>query len=108
MQIQDNPAQRRYEVIDDDGVTVAGFAAYRNREASRIFTHTEVGEAYAGQGIASDLARFAVEDVRDTGLRLVPLCPYIARWLTRHPEFGDFVDWPDTPAAGQTAEAENA
>ena len=95
MQIQDNPAQLRYEVLDDDG-TVAGFAAYRNRPGSRIFVHTEVDGAYAGQGVAGRLARYAVEHVRDAGQRLVPYCPYIAGWLKRHPEFDGVVDWPTT------------
>ncbi|MBD7994509.1 N-acetyltransferase [Arthrobacter sp. Sa2CUA1] len=93
MQIQNNPAQLRYEVLDDGG-SVAGFAAYRNRAGSRIFVHTEVDDAYAGQGVAARLARYAVEDVRDAGLRLVPYCPYIAGWLKRHPEYGGIVDWP--------------
>ena len=65
-------------------------------------THTEVADAYAGHGLASDLVRFAVEDVRDAGLRLVPYCPYVARWLKRHPDYSGFVDWPE--AAEQDAE----
>jgi len=101
MDIQHNPAEHRYEAIDDDGGTVAGFAAYRDRPGSRAFVHTEVSDAYAGQGIASELARFAVEDVRDAGLRLVPYCPYIARWLKKHPEYTGFVDWPGSAAENQ-------
>lgn len=96
MKIQHNSAKQCYEAIDDADGTVAGFAAYRGRPGSRAFTHTEVSEAYAGQGVASQLARFAVEDVRDAGLRLVPYCPFIARWLTKHPEYNGFVDWPKT------------
>ncbi|MSS00191.1 N-acetyltransferase [Arthrobacter sp. BL-252-APC-1A] len=96
MKIQHNPAKQRYEAIDEGDGTVAGFAAYRDRPGSRAFTHTEVSDAYAGQGVASELARFAVEDVRDADRRLVPYCPYIARWLTRHPEYTGFVDWPQT------------
>lgn len=101
MFIQHNPAKHRYEAIDGDGGTVAGFAAYRGRPGSRAFTHTEVSDAYAGQGVASELARFAVEDVRSAGLRLVPYCPYIARWLKKHPEYSGIVDW---PASKSTAE----
>ena len=99
MQIQDNPAQLRYEVIDDGG-NVAGFAAYRNAPGSRIFVHTEVDEAYAGQGMAGKLALYAVEHVRDAGLRLVPNCPYIAGWLKRHPEYDGLVDWPSQAPVG--------
>jgi len=96
MNIQHNPAKHRYEAIDDGDGTVAGFADYRDRQGSRAFVHTEVSDAYSGQGVASELARFAVEDVRDAGLRLVPYCPYIARWLKKHPEYTGFVDWPES------------
>ncbi|MBF4994286.1 N-acetyltransferase [Arthrobacter gandavensis] len=95
MKIQHNPGKQRYEAIDDAG-TVAGFAAYRDRPGSRAFTHTEVSDDHEGQGVGSQLARFAVEDVRDAGLRLAPFCPFIARWLTKHPEYTGFVDWPKT------------
>ncbi|MFF3038832.1 GNAT family N-acetyltransferase [Arthrobacter citreus] len=103
MKIQHNPARHRYEAIGDDG-TVAGFAAYRDAPGSRAFTHTEVSDAYQGQGVASQLARYAVADVQDAGLRLVPYCPYIARWLKKHPEYAGIVDWPE-PAAENQEEA---
>lgn len=108
MHLQDNPAQQRYEIIDDDGGVVAGFAAYRNREGRRVFTHTEVSEAYAGLGLAGELARYAIEHVRDAGLRIIPLCPFIAKWLTRHPEYGEIVDWPQAAADAERAEAGTA
>lgn len=103
MKIQHNPAKHRYEAVDDGG-TVAGFAAYRDRPGSRAFTHTEVSDAYAGQGVASRLALFAVEDLRDAGLRLVPYCPYIARWLKKHPEYAGIVDWPEPKSTAEESE----
>lgn len=106
MQIQHNPARKRYELIDDGG-TIAGFATFRDAPGQRIFIHTEVDEAYAGQGLAGRLAKYAVEHVRDAGLRLVPRCPYIAGWLRRHPEYDGIVDWPGNAAAA-TAEAGRA
>lgn len=101
MQIQDNPARLRYELIDHDGGRVAGFAAYRDVPGSRTFVHTEVDDAYAGQGLAGRLAKYAVEHVRDAGLRLVPECPYIAGWLKRHPEYDGIVDWPGESASAK-------
>ena len=103
MKIQHNPARQRYEAIDDGG-TVAGFAGYRDQHGSRAFTHTQVSDAYQGQGIASSLVRFAVEDVRDAGLRLVPYCPYVARWLKKHPEYSGIVDWPEPEPAAEEQE----
>ncbi|MEB7504363.1 GNAT family N-acetyltransferase [Arthrobacter koreensis] len=99
MNIQHNPAEHRYEAINDGDGTVAGFAAYRDQPGSRAFTHTQVSDAYQGQGIASELVRFAADDVRAAGLRLVPYCPYVARWLKKHPEYSGIVDWPEPEPA---------
>ena len=64
---------------------VVGLAAYRDREGVRVFTHTEVNDAYEGQGLASRLVAFAVADVEDRGLTMAPRCPYVRSWLERHP-----------------------
>lgn len=82
----DNPAEHRYEArIDGD---VVGFAQYELGGDRIVFTHTEVAEAHEGQGIASALARYALDDVAAEGeRRVVALCPYIKAWIARHPEY---------------------
>lgn len=87
-------ARHRY-VIQVDGST-AGFTAYRDRDDRRVFFHTEIDDAYAGQGLASILVREALDDVRGAGLRIVPVCPYVAKFLKKHEEYADITD-PVTP-----------
>ena len=52
----------------------------------RIFYHTTVDDAYSGQGLASRLAREALDDTAGAGLTVVPVCPYIKKWLHSHPD----------------------
>jgi len=89
--VSDNAGDRRYEARVDG--SLAGFAAYRLRGADVIvFTHTEVDPAHEGQGIGGALARGALDDVRARGeRRVVALCPFIAAWLARHPDYQDLV-----------------
>lgn len=87
-------ARHRYEILVDDNR--AGLTAYRDREDRRVFFHTEIDDAYAGQGLASVLVEQALSDVRAAGLRIVPVCPYVAKFLTKHDEFADITD-PVTP-----------
>ena len=106
MKIQHNSAKQRYEAIDDTDGTVAGFAAYRDRPGSRAFTHTEVSEAYAGQGVASQLLqvfeRFALGnglafltlEVRDANAPARAL--YASAGFTRCPPFGSYRDDPNS------------
>lgn len=86
--------QHRYELRDGD--TVIGFAAYRTRSGRRVFTHTEVDPAYGGLGLAGRLVEFALDDVATTGERIVPLCPYVAKFLRSHHQYDELVDWPET------------
>jgi predicted GNAT family acetyltransferase len=90
IEIVDNSSQNRFEVLVDG--KVAGFADYRLLPAKVVFTHTEVLPEYEGQGMASRLVGHALQASVDTGLRIVPVCPYVAQYIERHPEFKEYVD----------------
>ncbi|MEU2348068.1 GNAT family N-acetyltransferase [Modestobacter sp. NPDC049651] len=73
-----------------------GYACYRVAGRLVVFTHTEVDPAQRGRGVANELARQALEQVRASGRRVAPVCPFIAAYLRRHPEYADLVR-PRTP-----------
>lgn len=78
--------------VASHGGTTVGFAAYRRRGESVVFTHTEVGSAYEGQGVAGTLVRRALDDVRAEGLSVVPRCPFVKSYIERHcEEYGRLV-----------------
>ncbi len=71
---------------------VVGQAQYRREGERVVFTHTEVEPALEGRGLGSRLARHALDDVRRRGLKAVPRCSFIARYIARHAqEYGDLV-----------------
>jgi predicted GNAT family acetyltransferase len=86
------PEKHRYEIRD--GGKAVGAAHYRPEPGRVVFTHTKVSDAYAGQGLGAVLVRAAVDDVRASGLRIVPVCPFVAAFLRRHREYDDVVDPP--------------
>jgi uncharacterized protein len=89
-EVTDAPDRHRYEATVDG--TLAGFAQYREVDGARVFTHTEVFDAYEGKGVGGALARGALDDVQARGGRLVALCPFVAAYLDRHPAYADLVD----------------
>ncbi|RSS32702.1 GNAT family N-acetyltransferase [Streptomyces sp. WAC08241] len=95
--------RHRYEILVDG--ERAGLTAYRDRDDRRVFFHTEVDDAYAGQGLAAILVERALADVRASGLRIVPVCPYVAKFLKKHEEFADITD-PVTPEVLQWLDAQ--
>lgn len=86
--VQENPGRSRYDASTDAGV-VAGFAEYQDRDGVRVFTHTEVDDAFEGQGVGSSLARGALDDARGRDLKVRPECPFIRGWIEKHPEYDD-------------------
>ncbi|MFJ3307520.1 GNAT family N-acetyltransferase [Streptomyces sp. NPDC086549] len=88
--VEHREAKNRYDILVDG--KRAGLTAYRDRGEQRVFYHTEVDEAFAGQGLASQLVQEALTDVRNSGKRIVPVCPYVTKFLTKHQEFADITD----------------
>src|SRR5438874_298537 len=84
-----NPDASRFELRL--GGRLIGLAAYRRREGRIAFTHTEVDESCEGRGFGSRLAEAALDDARRQGLDVVPLCPFIAHFIERHPGYEELV-----------------
>ena len=87
--VRDAPDRSRYEVTVDG--ELAGFAEYRDQDGARVFTHTEVFDAFEGQGVGSALARGALDAVRAAGTPVVAKCPFIAGYIERHDEYQDLL-----------------
>ncbi|MFL6162529.1 MAG: GNAT family N-acetyltransferase [Jatrophihabitantaceae bacterium] len=88
--IHDNPDASRYEAWVDG--ELAGFAVYRLLPGKVVFVHTEVGQAWEGHGVGTVLAGEALDEVRRQGKQVTPLCPFIAGFIHRHPEYVELVD----------------
>ena len=87
--VRNNPEELRYEALRDD--QLVGLIRYRTEPGVVVLVHTEVDEAVEGTGVGSALVRGALDDLRARGLRLVPVCPFVAAYLRRHPEYADLV-----------------
>lgn len=87
--VRDNPEGARFEIYV--GAELAGFTQYQLQPPQIRFIHTEIGAQFAGQGLASRLVRAALLDVRERGLAVLPLCPYVRKFLATHPDFQDLV-----------------
>lgn len=87
--ISDDAAASRFELAIGDAIA---FVDYRRTGAVLVLTHAEVPPALEGRGIGARLVRGVLELVRTRGERVVPRCPFVARYIERHPEYRDLVD----------------
>ena len=88
-QVVDVPQASRYELRL--GGRLIGLAAYRRRDGRIAFTHTEVDESCEGRGFGSRLAAVALADAAKENLEIVPLCPFIAYYIEKHPKYQQLV-----------------
>jgi uncharacterized protein len=89
--IVDRRDRERYE-IELDGAP-AGLLVYSLDAAAGVITHrhSEIDPAFGGRGLGSRLVRFALDDARERGLKVNPLCPFVGEVITRHPEYSDLL-----------------
>jgi predicted GNAT family acetyltransferase len=53
--------------------------------------HSEVPEALRGRGLASELAQSALDWAREHGVKVDVICPSVAAYIEKHPEYSDLV-----------------
>jgi hypothetical protein len=88
--VVNNEAAHRYEVAVD-GVT-AGVLTYLLHDDRVVFNHAEVYPRFEGQGVGSELAKHALDDVIAQSKTITPLCPFIVNYLSHHPSYLPHVD----------------
>lgn len=86
--VSDNAAHHRYELQ-----TEAGLAFINYRRVARVvtMTHAEVPPVLQGHGIGAALVKGALELVRAQKEKVIPQCPFVATYITRHKEFQELL-----------------
>ena len=82
--LKDNTDRKQFEL------SVEGFTArieYMIMSNKIFLTHTEVPRELEGKGVGSKIVKLAFEEIEKRGLKLIPLCPFVAKYLTKHPEW---------------------
>ena len=92
IRVTHEPDKRRYAITADG--TLAGFTQYRPSNGALAFIHTEISPEFGGRGLASTLISQTLAEVRASGSRIVPYCPFVAAWIKKHPEYEEITDWP--------------
>ena len=89
VEITRNGALSRFEIRLDG--ELVGLADHFDDDGIRAFTHTEVDPTHRGKGLAGKLVGHALRETRADGLKVDPVCPHVAGFIRRHPEYGDLL-----------------
>lgn len=83
-----NEERKRFQVKKDGYIAESEYILTKKRI---IFTHTEVPQALENQGIGAALAKTGLSYARTNELSVMPLCPFIASYMRKHPEYLDLL-----------------
>jgi len=82
--ITENKEAKRFEAHVEGHTAVI---EYIRTEEVIYLTHTEVPTALGGKGVGSALVKGVLELIENEGLRIAPLCPFVAAYIKRHPDW---------------------
>ncbi len=88
VKIKENKEKKRFEAEVENKLALI---EYIRAEDKMYLTHTEVPSELEGKGIASSMAKQVLQQIKDENLKLVPLCPFVASYVKRHPEWKEIL-----------------
>lgn len=80
--------ENRFYFDDTDGENLAEITM-SPAGTFKIIDHTWVDDSLRGQGIAAKLVKRVVDDAREKGYKILPLCPFAKGEFDRKPEYHD-------------------
>ncbi len=89
LDIHHEPAAHRFVARASGGEALIEYGTVDAKTLD--YYHTFVPPASRGGGAASQLAEYALRYARDNGVKVRPTCPFVARYVQRHPEFQSLV-----------------
>lgn len=99
-----------FQVVNDEklgiydaiagGQEVAGLTYNVAGDNRLVLLATAVSPEFRRQGIATELIRRVLDDVRVQGKTVTIMCPIVRTFIDHHPEYADLID-PEHPGASQ-------
>lgn len=89
IRIEEAGARGRYVLNAEDREAELTFLLV---EGKMVVNHVGVPKPLEGKGYGTMLVEHAVNDARAKGLKIVPVCPFAALKIKRHPEWHDILD----------------
>jgi predicted GNAT family acetyltransferase len=90
VEVRKDETTRLYEALIDG--QVVGNLAYETTGGQISLTHSYVDQDQRHRGVASALARYALEDLSQRQTKASIYCGFVADYVQDHPEWKDAVD----------------
>ncbi|MDH6257660.1 GNAT family N-acetyltransferase [Bradyrhizobium sp. BR13661] len=87
-EVIDNKAHHRFELELEGHLATEHYKLEGNLIT---FEHTDVPKELGGRGVGSILVQGALDQVRASGRKVIPQCPFVRAWIEKHPDYQDLV-----------------
>ena len=84
LEIIHNEAEDRFETWIDGELSKLDYMQDGN---NIVMTHVGVHPEHRGRGVAGKLTQVALEYAKEKSFRVIPMCPYIAAYIRRNPQY---------------------
>lgn len=88
MHVVDNKEKSRFEAEIDGHEAFIEYTVHPN---ALTLTHTEVDKALSGRGVASELTESVLLQLELRGLKVIPECSFVEKYIEKHPEWESIV-----------------
>jgi len=88
IKVTNNREESRFEAEVGEHLAII---SYTQNEDRITFIHTAVPQEISGHGVASKMAKYALEFAREEKLRVIPICPFVLSYIKHHPEYQELV-----------------
>ncbi len=82
--LTNNEVSRQFELVVDNFKAKIEYDLQKDR---MFLTHTEVPPALEGKGVGNAIVEKTLRYMEENNLKLVPLCPFVAAYVKKHPEW---------------------
>lgn len=88
MQVIDNKEERRFEAMIEGHQAIIEYTILPNVLS---LNHIEVDKALEGRGVAGEMTEKVLLEIELRGLQVIPVCPFIKKYIQTHPEWESIV-----------------
>ncbi len=75
--------------MEDEGNPMGEITYTMAGESLMIVDHTHVEDAYRGNGVGKKILMYIIEFARESGFRILPLCPFASSVFARNKTIRD-------------------
>ncbi|MDN3724570.1 GNAT family N-acetyltransferase [Aequorivita sp. SDUM287046] len=88
MRVIDNKEKNRFEAEVEGHKAIIEYSVM---PGILSLNHTEVPKELSGRGVASELTEKVLLQIELRGLKVIPVCPFVKKYIGKHPEWNSIV-----------------